>query len=117
MPLIVRILAEDLAGWELENRTAKFYHYRPSWAPQAYEQIQLLSPEPLGELVGKDMVCFVNMEKGWKSKKLGKRLEVKFQLRHPAEPIRDARRVRLRGSVEIDHVKGGPPRVELEEIL
>jgi hypothetical protein len=137
MPLIVRILAEDLAAWELTHQTAAAYHYRPAGVPVTLaERVQVVSPAPLQDLVGKDLVCFINIEKGWLSRDLGKRPEVKLQLKRPREPIRDPRRLRLRASIEWDHggaeeimeerwgqsvriraVHGSskPPRVTLEE--
>lgn len=111
---IVRILAEDLEGWELEHTTAGFYHYRPRIEGEAREQIQVRSPAPLERLVGQDMFCFVNLEKGWLSKKIGTHPEVKFKLKVPDEPLRDPRRLRLRIS-EID-TSQRPPRVLLSEL-
>lgn len=111
---IVRILAEDLAGWELEHTTAGFYHYRPQLAGEVREQIQVMSPAPLDGLVGRDMFCFVNVEKGWLSKKIGAHPEVKFKLKVPTEALRDPRRVRLK--IKQLDTSQRPPRVLLADL-
>lgn len=132
MPLIIRITAEDLAGWELTNKTVSpewkdgvmtgksgmNYHYRPRLAgelEQFADRIQVVSPRPLVKLVGKDMVCFVNVEKGWMSRDLGVRPEVKFKLKAPAEELRDPRRLRLK--IKAIDTSTRPPRVMLEDFV
>lgn len=154
MPLIIRITAEDLAGWELthgrswaegtcpscrgasNNPASKVvgqglrdevvcndpfhrensYHYRPRLTgelEQYIERIQVVSSKPLINMVGKDMVCFVNVEKGWMSRDLGVRPEVKFKLKAPAEELRDPRRLRLK--IKAIDTSTRPPRVTLED--
>ncbi|HEV7523222.1 MAG TPA: hypothetical protein VGP89_19125 [Candidatus Angelobacter sp.] len=146
MPLIIRITAEDLAGWEMTqhyaNKTwfepqdrvdiegggftrlgeqaitnqSESFHYRPRLAgelEQYAERIQVVSPSELKEWVGKDMVCFVNVEKGWMSRDLGVRPEVKFKLKAPAEELRDPRRLRLK--IKAIDTSTRPPRVTLED--
>src|SRR5260370_42675956 len=102
MPLIIPILAEDLASWEQSHSTwsprmASHHHYRPRLGPgmsqELAEQIQVVVPAPLEDLVDQDLVCFVNIEKGWMSRAIGARPEVKFQLKRPTEELRDPRRL------------------------
>lgn len=124
MPLIIRITAEDLADWELTHKVGpsfgmgrmRTYHYRPRLAgemEQFVERIQVVSNWDLNEWLGKDMVCFVNVEKGWMSRDLGVRPEVKFKLKAPAEELRDPRRLRLK--IKAIDTTTRPPRVTLEE--
>lgn len=142
MPLIIHILEEDLAGWELTHQSARAYHYRPRLAPCAWritpdrsgavslfgapvvgmsmiapelaEQIQIVSPARLEDLAGQDMFCHINVEKGWMSKKVGFHPEIKFQLKALRENIHEGRRLRIRIK-EIDQGMR-PPRVILEEL-
>ncbi|HEV7672992.1 MAG TPA: hypothetical protein VGQ12_00535 [Candidatus Angelobacter sp.] len=124
MPLIIRITAEDLAGWELTHKVGpsfgmgrmQTYHYRPRLAgelEQYAERIQVVSNWDLNDWVGKDMVGFVNVEKGWMSRDLGVRPEVKFKLKAPAEELRDPRRLRLK--IKAIDTSTRPPRVTLED--
>lgn len=112
MPFVVRVLAEDLDGWTLENQTSKFYHYRPRLPAEIAEQIQIVSPAPLSELIDQDMVGFINVDKGWMSKKIGARPETKLQLKSPKEVVRSKSRLRLKIKAVDD---SRPPRVTLEE--
>lgn len=112
MAFIVHILAKDLEGWELENQTAGYYHYRPRLEGEVREQIQILSPMPLERLLDRDMFCLVTIERGWMSKKVGSHPEVKFKLKNPEEPLRDSRRLRLK--IESIDTATRPPRVILE---
>ncbi|HLW51337.1 MAG TPA: hypothetical protein VKW06_00715 [Candidatus Angelobacter sp.] len=122
MPLIVHILEEDLAGWELSHRGRMVsppggwsHHYRPrDLAGEEYEQVQVISPAPLEELVDQDLLCHINIEKGWMSKQVGAHPEVKFQLRRLTRLLEGTpRRLRLR--IRSIDASSRPPRVELEE--
>lgn len=133
MPLIVHVTQEDLAGWELTHKSpaglpvsssrerahdtglALNYHYRPrNLAGEEYEQIQVIAPAPLEELVDQDLVCHLNTEKGWMSKKVGAHPEVKFQLRWLSRLLEGSpRRFRLR--IHAIDTTRRPPWVQLEE--
>jgi hypothetical protein len=124
MPLVVHILEEDLAAWELSHagekiypRSGKLYHYRlrlgPGISQEMAEQIQVITPAPLKDLVDQDLVCFVNIEKGWMFRKIGAHSELKFQLKRPSEELRGQRRLRLR--IKSIDTSSRPPRVMLEE--
>lgn len=100
MPLMVRVLKEDLPDWEPAARSPQAHHYRPRLGPgvdqETAEQIQVMAPAPLEDLADQDLVWFVSIEKGWMSKKVGSRPEVKFQLKDANEPLREPRRLRLK---------------------
>jgi hypothetical protein len=119
MPLIVHILKEDLAGWEPAMRSLRAHHYRPRLGPGIdqgiAEQIQVLAPVALEGLIGQDLVCFIMVDKeGWMSKKIGRRPEVKFQLKRPTEVLLDPRRLRLK--IKRLDKNSRPPVVILEEL-
>jgi hypothetical protein len=120
MPLIVHILGEDLELWEPAARSIRSWHYRPrlglEMSQELAEQIQLIAPAPLNDLVGRDMDCYVNIEKGWMSRKIGAHPEVKFHLKMPVpkDNPRDRRRLRLR--IKSIDASSQPPKVILESL-
>lgn len=64
MPLIVHILAEDVALWRRCDPHSAEYIYCPVARPDREHELILASaPGPLERFLGRDMICYVNRER------------------------------------------------------
>ena len=130
MPFIVRVLPEDVVLWEayehslhrgpsyLEEKEAsssvayrlKLDVYRPETAP-----ITLKAPAPLESLVGQDLFCTINVEKGYLSKRTGAGRRVHIHLERLNRKLEGRPRLLRLRIARIDP-STNPPRVYLTEL-
>jgi hypothetical protein len=127
MPFVVRVLAEDIGLWEAyehsihrgpsylaEARTAGHVAYRLKldvYKPEL-AAITLKSPARLESLVGQNVFCWINIEKGYLSEKTGAAPRVHLRLERLNRQIDGRRLLRLRVA-GIEPRSDGPPRVIL----
>jgi hypothetical protein len=130
MPFVVHILAEDIGLWEAyehsihrgpsclaEARTAGHVAYRLKldvYKPEL-AAITLKSPARLESLVGQNVFCWINIEKGYLSEKTGAAPRVQIRLERLNRQIDGRRLLRLRVA-RIEPRPDGPPRVILAEL-
>lgn len=111
MPFVVKILKEDLECWEPTRNSMpsdKFhYYYKPD-----HKLLKLSAPERLENLVGEQMFCWIQIEKG----NFGScvRLLLKEWKRHPKD-TGTVRLLRIRPGIVI--AGGSPlPKIFLKEL-